>query len=255
MGEVGTGEAGTGVETEVTGRAVLTGTLTRLWVLVVAGIPAGVLVVGVGGRLAMLLLRLTSPDSVRGLESDDGFTIGQVTLFGTYNFLALGAAAGLLAAVGYTVVGPWLLGPRWLRLLTAAFGAGAVVGSTIIHDDGVDFRLLEPHWLAVALFVAIPAAIGGVIGIAVDAARRRAERPLTTSAIVAAVVLVACFPPSVFLLVPIVLVLLPWSWLCSQASLTEATTWPPTAIGVRALWVAIGLIGVSELVGDIQSVV
>ena len=37
---------------------------------------AGLLVGGVGGRVAMLLLRLTSDPRLRGLETDDGFTIG-----------------------------------------------------------------------------------------------------------------------------------------------------------------------------------
>jgi len=48
------------------------------WVLVGAasGAIAGALVGGIGGRLAMLLLRLTSPDAVTGMISDDGFEIG-----------------------------------------------------------------------------------------------------------------------------------------------------------------------------------
>lgn len=46
-------------------------------VLIVGGIPVGVLVVGIGSRLAMLLLRVTSPDSVVGITSDDGFIIGR----------------------------------------------------------------------------------------------------------------------------------------------------------------------------------
>ena len=37
----------------------------RFRVLVVAGVTVGVLVVGVGSRFAMLVLGLTSPDSVR----------------------------------------------------------------------------------------------------------------------------------------------------------------------------------------------
>src|ERR1044071_7492543 len=51
------------------------------WVLVGAasGAIAGALVGGIGGRLAMLLLRLTSPDAVTGMISDDGFEIGVVS--------------------------------------------------------------------------------------------------------------------------------------------------------------------------------
>ena len=69
----------------------------ELRVLVVAGVPVGVLVIGVGSRLAMFLLRLTSPDRVNGIRSDDDFLIGRFTLGGTYNLLMLGAAVGIVA--------------------------------------------------------------------------------------------------------------------------------------------------------------
>ena len=69
-----------------------------LRVIIVAGIPVGVLVAGFGSRLVMLVLRVTSPDGVRGVTSDDGFTIGDVTLTGTYNLLLLGATVGIIGA-------------------------------------------------------------------------------------------------------------------------------------------------------------
>src|SRR5829696_4411584 len=139
-----------------------------LRVLTVAGIPTGVLVAGVGSRLAMLLLRLTSDESVNGLESDDGFTIGEVTLSGTYNLLMLGATVGVIGAGAYRMVRPWLIGPNWLRRVTVALGAGAVVGSMLIHADGVDFRALTPTWLAIGLFVALPATFALAVAVAVD---------------------------------------------------------------------------------------
>lgn len=120
-----------------------------------AGGLAGLTVGGVGGRLAMLLLRLTSSDAVNGVESDDGFEIGQFTLAGTLSLLLvtmlLGTVVGLFIVLARAFM-PW----RWV---TWAWGlVGAVVGgSIIIHDGGVDFELLEPVWLAVALFVALPA--------------------------------------------------------------------------------------------------
>ena len=54
---------------------------TAWWILVgtAAGAIAGLLIGGIGGRLAMLLLRLTSDEIVLGLTSDDGFEIGVVT--------------------------------------------------------------------------------------------------------------------------------------------------------------------------------
>lgn len=76
----------------------------RLWVLIVAGILTGALVAGVGSRLTMLVLRLTSPDTVIGVTS----------------------------------------------------------------DDGIDFRFLKPTWLAIGLFVALPAVFGVAIAAVVD---------------------------------------------------------------------------------------
>ncbi len=116
-----------GVTTTSAGREVS----ERLWILIVAGIPTGVVVAGVGSRVAMLVLRLTSPAWVNGVTSDDGFEIGRFTLSGTYNLLLLGAAVGLVGAAAYRAVAPWLLGPVWFRYLTVAAASGAVVGSML----------------------------------------------------------------------------------------------------------------------------
>ena len=54
-----------------------------------------------------------------------------------------------------------LRGPRWLVTtgvgIAAAAGAG---GGMLVHADGIDFRLLEPLWLTVGLFLLIPGAWG-----------------------------------------------------------------------------------------------
>jgi hypothetical protein len=122
-----------------------------------AGLVCGALIGGVGGRLAMLLLRLTSDVFVRGLESDDGFTIGAVTA-ATFFLIFLTALLGALGGLLYLVVRGWLP-PRWRPLVFGLLGA-TVGGALVIVPDGVDFTLLEPRWLAVALFVALPAAYG-----------------------------------------------------------------------------------------------
>jgi hypothetical protein len=131
-----------------------TGFASRALPALGAGATAGLLVGGVGGRIAMLVLRLTSPDGVRGLESDDGFTIGRFST-ATAFLLLLAAAAGALAGLLYVVVRPLL--PR--RVAPAGFAVlgGSVGGAVILHADGVDFRLLRPLELAVVLFVAVPA--------------------------------------------------------------------------------------------------
>ena len=137
------------------------------WLLVgaAAGAVAGFVIGGVGGRLAMLLLRLTSPESVIGVISDDGFEIGVVTtktfslLFG---MTMLGAANGVLYAAVRSAI------PRRLRVPLWAGFAATVGGATFVSEDGVDFTLLEPAALAIALFVALPGIAAAVIVVLVE---------------------------------------------------------------------------------------
>ena len=143
--------------------------LELLRVLVVAGVSVGIVAIGLGSRFAMMLLRITSPDHMIGVKSDDGFVIGEATLAGTYNLVELGAGLGFLGAVAYVLVAPWLVGPTWFRRLTVGLTAGAVVGSQVIHPHGIDFVLLEPRWLAVTLFVGLPVLVGILLTLAVDA--------------------------------------------------------------------------------------
>jgi hypothetical protein len=141
-----------------------------LRVVVLVGVPVGVLAIGLGGRLAMLLLRLTSPPDVVGVTSDDGFEIGRFTLAGTYTLVNVGVAVGLLGALACLVVSPWLIGPTWFRATTVGVTAGALVGSMILHADGVDFTRLHPLWLAVLFFLALPALVGALLLVLVDRA-------------------------------------------------------------------------------------
>ena len=99
--------------------------------LVVGGIVGG-LVGGVGGRLVMLVLRLSS--DADGVVSDDGFTIGSFTLFDS---LQLYAGMALFGAVnGLCYVGARQLLPRRFRVaLWGAVGA-AVVGRAIPPQGG-----------------------------------------------------------------------------------------------------------------------
>lgn len=246
------------VQPVATGRPVRQEVAERLRILIVAGIPVGVLVAGLGGRLAMGLLRVTSPDSVRGVTSDDGFRIGELTIGGTYSLLTLGAAVGIIGAAAYRLVAVSLIGPRLLRRFTTAAASGAVVGSLLLHADGVDFSLLKPTWLAIGLFIALPALFGWVIGPAVDRVVQRDVRPVTVEGRawrrwIAPIVLVACFPPTLILVaVSAVLVTL---------SVTTRDTWPrvfklaPMAQFVlRGAWLSIAVLGVMALVTDVRAI-
>ena len=125
-----------------------------------AGFLAGVLIGGVGGRLAMLALRLTSDPSLHGVSTDDGFTIGRVSL---QTLFLLGVTAGLGMAGGlfYLVVRRWIPS-RWrIPLMTLFFAL--VGGAGLIGPSAVDFKRLSPLPLAVALFVVIPATYGATM--------------------------------------------------------------------------------------------
>ena len=139
-----------------------------------AGAIAGAVVGGIGGRLVMLLLRLTSDPLVSGMISDDGFEIGRVTLGGTFGLIggmaALGAANGCLYAVLRSSLPPRLRAPLW-----SLFGA-AVGGSVFVNADGVDFTFLGPLWLAVLAFVALPGVAALVVVLLVERWLRDPER-------------------------------------------------------------------------------
>lgn len=226
--------------------------LEELRIVVLVGIGLGVLVGGIGGRLAMLVLRLTSPDTVRGVISDDGFEIGRTTLGGTYNLLLVGAGLGVIGALAYRFVSPWLIGPTWFRNLTVALGSGAVVGSLLLHADGVDFTLLHPVGLAIALFVAVPMVFGALVGPATAAAerpggwantgRRRWALPLAA---------LALFPATLILLVSLAVVVVVAVVLGQTGLPARLAEQAWTGVVVRALWLGVALLGLAALVVDI----
>jgi hypothetical protein len=146
-------------------RVAFKAALLRLAVGAAVGLVAGALIGGVCGRAAMLILRLTSPSSVRGIESDDGFEIGAFT-GDTLFLVALTTFAGAFLGAAYVAVRRWLPGSG--RPAITAVVLGAVGGAAVIEPGGVDFTLLEPLWLAVALFVALPAAFGAVLAWGVE---------------------------------------------------------------------------------------
>ncbi|MEO6144273.1 MAG: hypothetical protein ABIP19_09870 [Dermatophilaceae bacterium] len=140
--------------------------MRRLAVATAAGAFCGLLVGGIGGRLAMLLLARLAPETT-GRISDDGFFIGQFTVSGTLNLLAVCTIIGVLGGGVYLLTRGLMIGPRWFQVLSISIGPAAVVGAVLVHPEGVDFTLLRPTWLAITLFVAIPgfyAALLTVIG-------------------------------------------------------------------------------------------
>lgn len=129
------------------------------------GLLFGLLIGGVGGRLAMFVLRLTSDPGLKGVKTDDEFEIGRFsgdTLF----LIAITAVIGTLVGALYLVARIWL--PEKRRPLWAGLLAGLIGGAAIVHPGGVDFTQLDPLWLAIALFVIIPGLFGAAVSVVVE---------------------------------------------------------------------------------------
>jgi hypothetical protein len=169
---------------------------------IIIGAISGAVIGGLGGRLAMRILLLTSDDSVKGLTSDDGFEIGRFTLFDTLGLVIATAFIGVIAALLYLVVRPFVA-----RLGSAAVPAmavlyGVVGGAMMVHRDGIDFHVLEPAVLAIVLFVAICAGFGAAVAYLVGASAADEAWPQKPPRwLLAPPLLVLLFPP--FLIVAI----------------------------------------------------
>ncbi len=125
----------------------------------------------------------------------------------------------------------------------------------LLHADGIDFTVLKPTWLAIGLFIALPALFGLAIGPAVD----RVGRPgsWTTrgrTRWVLPVVLVAPFPPTLFVLAWATAVLAVWLLvrpLAADERLRASTSY---GLVVRALWLVIATFGLVALANDITAI-
>ena len=151
------------------------------------GASVGLLIGGVGGRLAMRVIADADP-STFGLGTASGATIGTVTVGGTLNIVVqTGILGGGLFGLTYLWVRRYL--PRWRAL---AYGIALAIVATGINVGGNlhDFEIL-PRALSVLLFAALFFAYGAVTGMLIDrAVPRTGERasPATRLALLSVLV-------------------------------------------------------------------
>jgi len=143
------------------GRAALDG-LRTLAVATTAGIVAGVLVAGLGGRLVMRVLGATSGGAAQGKLTEADEVVGEITTGGTIGIVIfVGLFGGIITALAFVVVRRWIpttAGPAGLVagvLLLGTIGVGDAMS-----PDNVDFAILRPTWLAVTLIVAVALLFG-----------------------------------------------------------------------------------------------
>lgn len=145
------------------------GLVRRIFIAGLSGMISGFLVVGLGGRLAMRLTSLIDR-SAHGARTEAGFTVGEVTLAGSLEFVIfVGIFGGLAVTAVWPVVDRWIPASGRGRLGMAALSAGAIGGRLAIDGRNFDFLILDPGWLMAAIFVVL-AALVGVVAVAVTRA-------------------------------------------------------------------------------------
>jgi hypothetical protein len=159
-----------------------------------AGAIVGALVGGIGGRLAMFGLRLTSTETVLGVVTDDGFEIGRFT---TATFFLLTVTAGLGGATGaaYFLVRSAL--PRRGRAFLWATVVGLIVGADLLKPRSLDFTLLDPRSFAVASFILLPTIAAFLIALTLErllVLEPWSSRPLTAVLVLGALPLIPVLP-------------------------------------------------------------
>jgi hypothetical protein len=117
------------------------------------GLAVGIVVGGLGGRVAMRLVALLIPDAF-GSFTENGNRIGDITLGGSLSLIIFaGLFVGIFVGVIWVVVSPWLprtLGPRALAAVPLAIGLGAF---GLVQGNNPDFAVLgyDPRVMVVLL--------------------------------------------------------------------------------------------------------
>jgi hypothetical protein len=155
-----------------------------LWYVTVAltaGVTAGILAAGAGGRLVMRLLAVTAGPTAQGQITEANEIVGRISVGGTVGFfLFIGVPFGVAAAAAYLLLRRWLPNGR-AGGLTLGVLLLIVVGTRIdpLRSNNPDFSLVGPAWVAVVAFVALGLFHGMVI--AALAGRYSQALPLVAS--------------------------------------------------------------------------
>jgi hypothetical protein len=213
---------------------------------IVIGAVAGALIGGVGGRIAMRVLFVTSDDAVKGAISDDGFEIGRFTLGDTVGLVIVTAFIGVIAALFFLAAWPFLARLGHAAVPATAALYGVVGGAMMVHRDGIDFHLLEPVLLAIALFVGICAGFGAAVAHVVGRAARRDAWPQTAPRwLIALPLLALLFPP----FLPVALAGVAMCWAEHHAQ-DDPLWWRVLRAGAYVVMGALFVIGLVDLVRD-----
>jgi hypothetical protein len=216
---------------------------------IIIGAMSGAVIGGLGGRLAMRILFLTSDDAVKGLTSDDGFEIGRFSLSDTIGLVVVTTFIGVAAALLYLLARPFVARLGRAATPTMAVFYGVIGGAMLVHTDGIDFTVLEPAALAMALFVAISAGFGAVVAHSVRAAAAPDAWPQTRPRWFLG-------PPLLFLLIPPFLAVavagLAVNW-ADTTSRPDNRFWRVVHLGALVVMAGLLVLGAVNLAEDIAA--
>jgi hypothetical protein len=146
-----------------------------------AGVIAGVLVVGVGGRLFMRVAAAIDPSALGAITSN-GNSIGVITLGGTVGFaLFFGMLGGASVGVHWVVVAPWIPWTGAARALANGVIAAALGSIFVVRSNERDFQLLEPEAAILAMLIGLVAILGVAVALVDDLLEHRSPAAATAS--------------------------------------------------------------------------
>jgi hypothetical protein len=150
------------------------------------------------------------------------------------------------------LVAPRLIGPTWFRRLTVGLASGAVVGSMLVHADGIDFTQLKPTWLAIGLFVTLPALFGTFIGSVVDAfSARESWTAAGRRHWLVPLVAIALFPPTILPIVIVAAIVGLATAIGEVGGIRDLRRSAIVTLIIRAAWLLIAIAGLNALINDI----
>lgn len=156
--------------------------LAPVGVAALAGSVAGLLVGGIGGRIAMRVAgAMSDPSLVGAARTANGNIVGDITFGGSFFLLIAGLVEGLAFGLIFALVRPWLrpLG-RWAGL---AFGCAllAALGEVVLEPFNIDFRKFGVAPVNVALFALLFLFFGVVLDFIVTRIERLTQDAPTAS--------------------------------------------------------------------------
>jgi hypothetical protein len=121
-----------------------------------AGAIAGILIGGLGGRLAMRILAATSGDDVQGAITDAEERVGDITVGGTIGFVVfVGIFGGVVGGIAFVALRRWLPRRAWTGGLAIGLLLLFFARVDPLDPESIDLEILTPDLLAVALFLGL----------------------------------------------------------------------------------------------------